>query len=315
MDPVEVRADILKAGEGDRECRVGALIAYVRHRFGRYVSKPALACHLGRAFPGHGVEVTCESLAIHIQQRLLDRFLPTCFDEGETHSECGQEPGIGMDHDGPDPKGCSHLAGQLRSGASETLKRVKADIGAFGDGDLLDRLRHVGNGDVEEAFGRVFGGLADCLGQDVEFLPYHQAVERLICVRAKHAWKVPGLDASDQYVCIRYCQRSAAPVTRRTGIGAGAFRSYPHACILEEKNRSSTCGYRMNGQHWHAKAHSFVFCFEAATVGAVEAGNVCGGPAHVETNYAAEAGAAGCFGHAYDATCRSGEQGVLAGKV
>jgi gas vesicle protein len=53
-----------------------------------------------------------------------------------------------------------HEAGVLAAGAAEQLSRYFGDVIAALDGDLLDRVRHVLDGDGEEALGDLLGDLA-----------------------------------------------------------------------------------------------------------------------------------------------------------
>src|SRR3984957_2278620 len=85
-------------------------------------------------------------------QRFLDRLLPHRRLIGETHAIGGQYASVRMDENRLHPKSVGDQAGVLSSGASETLQGEPGNIVALLYRDLLDRVRHVGDGNSKESF-------------------------------------------------------------------------------------------------------------------------------------------------------------------
>ena len=77
---------------------------------------------------------------------------------GEAHAVGGQNAGVGVDEDGFHPQRIGDEAGVLAAGATEALQGEAADVVALLHRDLLDRVGHVGDGDLQEALGDLLAG-------------------------------------------------------------------------------------------------------------------------------------------------------------
>ncbi len=93
-----------------------------------------------------------------------------------------------------------HAACMLAARAAERRQYIVRDIVAALYRDLLDRIGHAADRDLQEALGQGFGGLAlagrrgDLVGQRGELAHHGVAVERLVRLRSEHLREVFGLD-------------------------------------------------------------------------------------------------------------------------
>ena len=79
---------------------------------------------------------------------------------GEADAVRGEDAGERRDEDGVDAEGVGDGAGVLAAGAAEAGEGVAGDVVAALDGDLLDGVGHVEDGDLQEAGGDLLGGAA-----------------------------------------------------------------------------------------------------------------------------------------------------------
>lgn len=102
----------------------------------------------------------------------------------------GQHAGQGMREHPAHAEPVGHQAGGLAAGAAEGGQHVTGHVVAALHGDLLDRVGHVADGDLDKALGDllgrapVAGGLENFLGQRGELLPDDVSVQRLVGVQA-----------------------------------------------------------------------------------------------------------------------------------
>jgi hypothetical protein len=89
-------------------------------------------------------------------------------------------------------EGIRDQTGMLPSGAAEGVQRIASDIVAALHGDLLDRLRHVGDGDLDKAVRHLFGraAVADRRRELREFGAYGLGIERLVLLGAEDCRKI-----------------------------------------------------------------------------------------------------------------------------
>ena len=75
----------------------------------------------------------------------------------------------------------------LAAGAAEAVERVLGDVVAALDGDLLDGVRHVLDGDAEEAVGDLLrrAAVADLAGERGEAVADGVGIERLVARPAR----------------------------------------------------------------------------------------------------------------------------------
>jgi hypothetical protein len=145
----------------------------------------------------------------------------------ESDAEGGQDTGHGRYEHSPDTEKIGYRAGVLPARATEGRERVLGDIMALLNGDLLDRIGHVGDGDLQEALRHllrhsyVTGCLSDFGGEFSELVPHHLDVEGLIAGAAEDGRKMLGLNPPQHDVRVRDGQRATVPVARGTRVGAG----------------------------------------------------------------------------------------------
>ncbi len=206
----------------------------------------------------------------------------------------------------------------LSTGAAEALQRVAGDVVATRHRDLLDRVGHAGDGDVEKAFGQFLGhtpasgALLDGGGHRVERGDDGVAVERLVRGLAEHLGKPFRLDLAEQHVRVGDGQRATAPIARRPRIRARAVRAGPQPRAVEAQDGATAGGHGVDAHHRRAHAHPGHLRLERALELAGEVRDVGGGAAHVEADHVPEVGQLRGAHHADDAAGRAGQDRVLA---
>ncbi len=93
-------------------------------------------------------------------ERLLDRLLPRRADIGEAHAIGREQRRERMDQHRLHAERIGDQAGMLPAGAAEAVERIARHVIAALHGNLLDRVRHVLDRDLDEAVGDLFRGLA-----------------------------------------------------------------------------------------------------------------------------------------------------------
>ena len=134
----------------------------------------------------------------HLDRRLAHRRLV-----GQAHAVGREHAGERMDEDARHAERVGDAAGMLAAGAAEALQRVAGDVVAARDRDLLDRVGHVADGDVDEALGHLLGRarragrLLDLRRQRGELRADDGAVERFVAARPEHLREERRLDLAD----------------------------------------------------------------------------------------------------------------------
>ena len=206
-----------------------------------------------------------------------------------------------------------HEAGVLAAGAAEAVQRIAGDVIAALHRDFLDGVRHVLDGDLDEAVGDLFRRFAADLLRQFGERGFHRAgVERLVLVRAEDLREEIGDQLADQHIGVGDGERPAAAVAFRAGIGAGGIRADAKARPIEVQHRAAAGRDRVNEHHRRAHAHARHLGLEGALVFAVVVRHVGRGAAHVEADQMGEARLASGLGHADHAAGRAGQDGVLA---
>ena len=143
-------------------------------------------------------------LVLHARLGIAERLLPGRTDIGEPHTIGRQQAGHRMQQNALHPQRIGHQAGMLATGTAEAVQRIAGDIVAALDGNLLDRLDHIGNRDTDEAVCHLFGAsvITDPRGKFGEFRPDGLDVERLVTLdrfaERSAEQLVEALDASKQ---------------------------------------------------------------------------------------------------------------------
>ena len=119
------------------------------------------------------------------------------------------------------------------------------------------------------------------------------------------------IESSQQEIDIRNRERSASPIARWAGRGAGAARPHAQPSVLESADRTAACGHGFYGQGRSDKAHAGDAMLELVFVIAVKARDIRARAADVQPDHAIEPALfAGC-GRARHAARRTAEQAVL----
>ena len=179
---------------------------------------------------GLGVLAEPAALALERGQRLraealLDRLLARGADVGEAHAVGRQQRRERVDQHLGHAERVGDQAGVLAAGAAEAVERIAGDVVAALHGDLLDRIGHVLDRDLDEAVGDLFRRFAaDLFRQLRERLLHRVGVERLVLLGPENLREEIGDELADQHVGVGDRERPAAAVAFRAGIGAGASR-------------------------------------------------------------------------------------------
>ena len=207
-------------------------------------------------------------------------------------------------------------AGVLAAGAAETVQRIAGHVVAALNGDFLDRVRHVLDGDLDEAVGNLFGraAVADVLRQGGERCAHRVGIERQILLRPEYFREEVGDQLADHDVRIGHGERTAAAITFRTGIGAGGIGADAKPRTIEVKDRAAAGRDGVDQHHRRAHAHARHLGFERALVLAGEMRHVRGGAAHVETDQTGKSRRPPGLRHADHARGRARQDRVLAAK-
>ncbi len=149
-------------------------------------------------------------------------------------------------------------ADMLARGAAEADEAVALrHIVPARDGDALDRVRHLLDGDGEQAFGEGFGGDTPHLGRHRGEFPHdHVAVERLVAVRAEKLREMIGLDLAEQDVAVGDGERPAAAIGGGAGVGTGAFGADEQPRAVPAADRAAARRHGVDAQHRGADARA-----------------------------------------------------------
>ena len=320
---LELRLHVGERAVRNDERRIGSFVAQVhapqdRDARGRHALRDQLRARL----VGQSVECLGQGGLSVVAESQLDRTLAHRALVRQAHAVRGQHAGQGVREDPRHRQLVGNRAGMLPTSAAEHRQRIARHVVAALHRDALDGLGHVADGDFEETRRHRLGGLGlaggarNLLRERRELVAHDRRVEGFIGTRAEHAREVVGLDAAEHHVRIGDGQRTAAPVARRPGIGAGRVRADAQARAVEVQDRTTARGDRVNAHHRRAHAHAGDLRLELAlAVGHVAAGEVRDvrrGAAHVEADDAVEAGAQARTHHADDAAGGPGQNRVLA---
>ena len=206
----------------------------------------------------------------------------------------------------------------LAAGAAKYRQGIPGDVVAALHRDLLDRIGHVGIGDIDVALGDLFradlapGRLRDGVCKLRKALAHHLAIERRIALRAKDLREKVGLDLAEHHVGIGHGERPAPAIAGRPWIGAGRIRTHPHPGAIEMQDRAAAGGHCVNAHHRRAQPYTGNLRVEDPLEFTGKVRDVGGGAAHVEADDPIEAGGLTDPGHADDAACRPGQDRILA---
>ncbi len=248
----------------------------------------------------------------------LDRPLTQRARARQPHAVGREHAGERMGEHGGNRERIGDEAGVLATSAAEGHEGVARDVVAALYRDLLDRIGHVGHGDVDEALGqrlgahRPAGRPLDLGRKSCEPLADDLGVERLVGIRTEDPGKPLGLYPAQHQVGIGDRQRPAAAVAGRSGIGARRVRSDAQPRAVELQLRTATGGHGVDAHHRCPHPDAGNQGLERALVLAGEMRDVGRRAPHVEPDDAIEAGQPRDLGHPDDAACGPRKDGVLA---
>ena len=228
----------------------------------------------------HGVRLERDFHGLFAHDRLVSK----------PHAIGGQHAGERMDEHGLHAEGIGHQAGVLTAGAAEALQREARGVVALLHRDLLDRIRHVGDSDLQKPLrhlvrrARLAGGLRDLFRQCRKLRRHDIGIERCIAVRPEDRRKVPRLDLADADIGVGHRQRPAAAIAGRARIGAGGIRADAEARAVEMQDRAAARRHRVDRHHRRAHAHAGDRGLERALEAAGVKRDVGRRAAHVEAD-------------------------------
>ena len=120
------------------------------------------------------------------------------------------------------------------------------------------------------------------------------------------------LDFAEHDVAIGHRQRTAAPVTRRTGIRTRTVRPDPETVAVKLQNRTAARCNGMNRHHRRANAHPGHLTVVNPFIAAVIMTHIGRRAAHVKPDHFIKTGLHRRAHHANHATCRAGQDAILA---
>src|SRR5262249_381783 len=159
------------------------------------------------------------------------RLLARGADVSESHAVGGKKRGERMNQYLGHAERIGDETGVLPASTAEAVEGVARDVVAALHRDLLDRVRHVLDGNLDEAVANILGGAAFAApsGEPAKRLADRVGVERQVLLRAEDLRKELRHQFTDHDVGVGERERPAAPVTLRPRIGAGAIGSDPEA--------------------------------------------------------------------------------------
>ncbi len=316
---VSLRASRRRSVEADFQRGVGAVVLEMQRSLdGDARGGDALR---GDFAAGHAAEVVEHRFDVgqcRFRQRRLDRTLAQVTHVGQAHPVGGEHAGERMDEHTGHAQGVGDGASVLPAGPAEATKRVLRHVVAALDRDVLDRVRHVVDGDLQEALGDRFrsqsmsGPRRDVGRQRRETLPHDGIVEGQLALRAEHARKRRGVDLAHHQVAVGDRQRAAAAIARRSGIGAGRLRADAKARTVERADRTAAGSDRVYAHHRRAQAHAGDFGDEGAFVLACVMRDVGRRASHVEADDPVEPRLPRDLHRADDASRGTGQDRILA---
>src|SRR5262249_54073070 len=160
----------------------------------------------------------------------------------------------------------------LPSCPTEANQRIVRNVITLLDAYLLDCIRHILNGDRDEAAGNFLGGahvpgfLSYLSGKRLEQLCSNAGINRLVAVQTEDFWKRVSLNPPKKYIAVGHGQRSAVSITGRPRIGPGRLRTNTVATSIKPTDRAATSGDSVYGHHRRPQAHPGNFCIEHALI-------------------------------------------------
>ena len=316
----EARRDLLDASEINRQRRLGAGVAHVD------LTPDPDAVGLGALLDQrprglHG-ELVGDLLQLR-QRRGLDRPLDGTLAQRalvrEAHAVGREHSRVGVQEHRVHAQLVRDEASVLPARAAEAGESEVLRVVAPLDGDLLDRERHVGDGNAQAALGdraRVLLGFArrrcHLAREHGEALAHRVRVERRVAAWAEQRREVRGLDLAHHDVRVRNRERPAAPVAGRPWVRPRAVGPHAEPGAVEVEDGAAARGHGVDRHHRRPHPHPRDLGLEDALERAVVERDVRARAAHVEADDPVQPRASRGSHRADDAAGRPREDRVLA---
>ena len=189
-----------------------------------------------------------DGLQHRIAERLLDRLLPRRADVGKAHAVGRKQRRERMDQHPGHAERIGDQAGVLAARAAEAVEHIARHVVAALHRDLLDRVRHVLDRDLDEAVGNLFGAapVANLACEPGETRAHRIGVERLVLVRSENLREEIPDQLADHHIGVGERERPAPPITGRARIGGrrsrGRRESAPRRNAGSSRRRPPPCG-------------------------------------------------------------------------
>ena len=225
MQRLEVAAHEAGLRQRHGERRVGAGVAQVHETLdGDGVVLDALVEQL---LGGRAAELVGEAFEFahgRVVQRRLDRSLAARPLLRQAHAVGRQKSRQRVHEHRLDAERVGDQAGVLPSRGAEAVERVFGDVVAALDGDLLDGVGHVLDGDADAAVGNLLrrAPVADVAGEIDEGGAHGVRIEGLIVCGAEDLGEEPRIELAEHDVGVGDGQRAAAAIGLWARVGAGA---------------------------------------------------------------------------------------------
>ena len=245
-----------------------------------------------------------------IPQWLHQPLLARCRDPGQPDAIGRQQPRQRVDQHLFHPQRISDQTGMLPPRPAKAVQQIAGHVMAALDRDLLDRIGHVFDGNADEPFGGLFGGFV-C--RKAGKAPFHGGpVQRLVLIGTEYRREMRGDELAQQHIGVRYRQRPAVAIGRRTGIGTGRIRSDAEPAAIRMQDRPAPRGDSVDAHHRGADADTGHFGVKRPFIFARRMRHVGRGAAHVKADNLGVARLSRRLHHADHATRRAGQDRVLA---
>ena len=308
----EVRAHRRQISKRHVEQAVGTVIAKPQQDFG-----PVRLRQIGARVRLHGGECGLQLGHGVRRERQGERAFPHRPPVGQTHAKGRQDTAKRMDHHSVHAEGVGDQTGMLPARATKTGQGIARHVMAARDGNALDGVRHIGDGNGDEALRRLARGhhaarfLLHLRAEGGETLRHDVAIQWLVPVRAEKAGEETGLDLAQHDVAIGDGKRPAAPVAGRSRHRARAFRPDAKATIDKGANGATARRDRVDPHHRRAQANAghprFIVPFIAAGI----MGDIGRCAPHIKADHVTETRLFRGARQTDDATRRPGQDGVL----
>src|SRR5689334_22440361 len=143
----------------------------------------------------------------------------------------------------------------LSASAAEAMQCEVTGVVALFHRNLLNRVRHVGDGDAQESLSDITRVTVlprrpgDLFGHLTEASVYSRGIERLITVRSENGREMGRLNLAHAHIGVSDSERPATAIAGRAGIGARRIRAHAETRPVEMQHGPSTGSHRVDRHH------------------------------------------------------------------